>query len=50
MIKDLRDEVWRANLDLVEFGLVILSYGWYFFSKINGLIYLHSVPGIRTTC
>lgn len=27
MIKDLRDEVWRANLDLVDHGLVILTFG-----------------------
>jgi L-ribulose-5-phosphate 4-epimerase len=26
-LKDLRDEVWRANLDLVEHGLVILTFG-----------------------
>jgi len=27
VIKDLRDEVWRANLDLVDHGLVILTFG-----------------------
>lgn len=27
MIKNLREEVWRANLDLVEHGLVILTFG-----------------------
>jgi L-ribulose-5-phosphate 4-epimerase len=27
MIKELREQVWRANLDLVEHGLVILTFG-----------------------
>jgi L-ribulose-5-phosphate 4-epimerase len=27
MIRDLREQVWRANLDLVEHGLVILTFG-----------------------
>jgi L-ribulose-5-phosphate 4-epimerase len=27
MIKNLREEVWQANLDLVEYGLVILTFG-----------------------